>query len=150
MVNSAEVRFGVCPSSSDPLCSRSYRCGRGVEDDLVGWVSRNFLPGSGRPGPRDEALLQKCSDIFQPSSSAERYCPKCGLKLILTPEIPQLGSCECGRKYHEDDLTHVFCSTCGGPVSIAETIKAEYRKQKEIEKLFSAIPALQQRGYLPR
>jgi hypothetical protein len=113
------------------------------------WVSINFLPGSGPPGPRNEELLRKCSNIFQPNSSAEGFCPICGLKLILTSELPELGRCGCGRQYHEGEPTPSFCSTCGRPVSIDETIKVEYQKQKEVEKLLRAIPNLQQHGYLP-
>jgi DNA-directed RNA polymerase subunit RPC12/RpoP len=116
-----------------------------VDDDLVMWVGRNLVPGSGPQGPRDEALLQKCSKIFQTDSG---FCPECGSKLIFRPELPELGSCGCGRKHHGSDLTNVFCPTCGAPVSIDEATKVEYRRQKEIEKLFSAIPALQLRGYL--
>ena len=120
-----------------------------MPDDLVNWVSCNFLPGSGPQGPLDKALLQRCSKIFQAHPSAEGFCPECGLQLIFAADLPDLGTCQCGRKYREDDLTHLFCSTCRGePISFDETIKVECQKQKEIAKLLSAIRDLQERRYL--
>ena len=146
------IHFGVCPSSSEPVCSRSYQHGRGVRDDLVMWNGRRYFPGGGGPHsiPRDEGLQQKCRNVFQASAATSGFCPQCGQPLVFTSRVLELGACSrCRRSYHQGDFANSFCPGCGTPVSIEPEVKTEYRRQNEIAILLAAVPSLQEAGYLP-
>ena len=142
------VYFGVCPSSTPP-CGRSYTLGKTIPDDRMAWYSINHMPGGGLPGPRDSALRALCDKVYQVQSEERGYYTECGLALVFNPKFPDLGKCQCGRKYAQADFNIRFCPKCGEPVSIEEKLKTEHAKQSRITKLFEEVPRLQSDGYLP-
>lgn len=142
------VYFGVCPSSAPP-CGRSYTLGKTIPDDRLIWYSINHMPGGGLPGPREPTLLARCERVYQIQSEERGYCPECGLALVFNPKFPDLGQCQCRRKYAQADFNIRFCPKCGEPFLIDEKLKTEYGKQSWIAKLLAEVPLLQSDGYLP-
>ena len=145
----ATISFGVCPSSDEPRCGRSYALGAAIPDDRMAWYSINHLPGGGHPGPLEVGLLDRCRKTYQVHSEKCGYCDVSGRLLVFNPEFPDLGQCKCGRKYNEADFDKQFCPECGEPVSIDDAIKAEHAKQSRISILLKEVPLLQRDGYLP-
>jgi NADH pyrophosphatase NudC (nudix superfamily) len=90
-----------------------------------------------------------CDTVYQVQSEGRGHCTECGLALLFSPEFPDLGECECGRKYTQADFNIRFCPKCGEPVLIDEDINTEHAKQSWIAKLLGEVPLLQNDGYLP-
>jgi len=120
-----------------------------IPDDRMSWYSRTHFPGAGFPGPRDSALRALCDSVYQVQTEERGYCTECGLALVFNPKFPDLGQCQCRRKYAQADFNIRFCPKCGEPVSIDEKLKTEHAKQSWIAKLLAEVPLLQRDGYLP-
>jgi hypothetical protein len=144
------THFGICPSSEELSCSRSYTCFKTLPAGLTHWLGFASLPEGGSVLLSvSPPLKTACESVFQKVNRVPSFCDECGTELIFVAEIPSLGMCECTREYSKVDLTKSFCSACGKPISIDEQIRMNFERMCSIQALFDSVPQFQTYGYLP-
>lgn len=140
------VAFGICPNKD---CKLSYMCADKLESWYVTWKSERSLPTGGSPGTGRREIPYDISRILQVGG---RYCIDCGVQLVHSPELPNLGKCSgesCGRSYTEQDLGRTFCPQCGTPIDISADTQEQYSPHVQIRRVLRLIPRLQEDGLLP-
>ena len=144
------THLGICPSSEELSCSRSYTRYRTLPAGIEHQLSLASLPegGSGLHYV-SPPLKTACESVFQKVDTVPSFCDECGTELVFVAQIPSLGMCECTREYSEGDLKRSFCSACGKPISIDDPIRKNFERMRSIQVLFDSVPQFRTCGYLP-
>jgi hypothetical protein len=139
----AENRIGICPGDN---CPRSYKVLQDLEDWCIQQNSIRAIPGGGFHGR--PPVPAKYSDAMRVVGAEPVFCGECGLELIVSQDLPSLGSCECGIAYGPSDLRQKFHPKCGRPIEISEEVRHAYQRACTVQKVFAGISSAVNSHYI--